>query len=221
MSDPTAAEVLIGVNARKARTRAQQDQPLALPGTVQSYTDGVAQVDIDGDLGTGARAARSQIGPLVAGDRVMVQFRPPRGVFVIERYAGFSPAIDTAAVATTESTASSSYTDLATVGPAVSMNTMTRALVTVSCTMAALGAAESGFMTFAVSGASTVAAASSRALELGGAGGTNTVWKASCVILLTGLVPGINVFTAKYRVALGSNVDFASRTIIVQSFPEP
>ena len=110
-----------------------------------------------------------------------------------------SPVNSQASVATQQSTTSQTYTDLTTSGPAVTVTTGTKALVIVSseCTNQAVN--RSAFMSFAVSGASTVSANDDNALII-----TNSVadweeFRASSATLVTGLTAGSNTFTAKYR----------------------
>ena len=123
-----------------------------------------------------------------------------------------SPASATAAVATNQTTSSTSYTDLATAGPAVTLTTGTKALVVVSCGLYN-SAANSTCMGFAVSGATTIAAADASAIEIGGSNGTVFV-AASRALLLTTLTAGSNVFTSKYRVSGGTG-NFYNRAIVV------
>ena len=123
-----------------------------------------------------------------------------------------SPASGTAAVATNQTTTSLSYTDLATAGPAVTLTTGTKALVIVTCSVYSTST-QSAYTSFAVSGATTIAAADSSAIELGGSG-SSVVLGASRLTLLTTLTAGSNVFTSKYKVAAGT-ANFYNRSIAV------
>jgi len=115
----------------------------------------------------------------------------------------------TAAVLVSETTTSTTFTDLATVGPAVTATTGTMALVVVHGSTSNTGTGSTR-MAYDISGATTVAAADNR-----GIGNANTdIMLASGVDLITGLVPGVNTFTAKYRVSTGTGT-FVSRRIIV------
>lgn len=140
--------------------------------------------------------------PLITGDLVTttwlneVERRKPTG----------------ATVATSQTTTSTSYADLATVGPAVTVTTGTSALVIISADLTA-PAGDNAFMSVAVSGASTVAAADSKALKMTN---TNTSQK-SRVMLITGLTAGSNTFTAKYRVGSGTGT-FVYRELVVVPF---
>ena len=115
-------------------------------------------------------------------------------------------------VPTSQGTASSTYTDLATVGPSVTVDTSDQAEVTISAALTNSGNFHS-FISFAVSGASTQAAADTRAT--GVPIGSNADHR-GITIPVTGLTPGLNTFTMKYR-AGGATATFANRTIHVRS----
>lgn len=110
-----------------------------------------------------------------------------------------------------ETTSSSSYTDLATPGPAVTVTTGTKALVTVATYVVLAGGTGPGYMGCVVSGASTVAASDAQGVGFSSANSAT----GSRTFLLTGLTAGSNTFTAKYRSNSGA-VGFAGREIIVQ-----
>lgn len=116
-----------------------------------------------------------------------------------------------ATVATSEDTTSTSYTDLATVGPAVTATTGPRALVVVRTATSNSGTGSSR-MSYEVSGASTVAASDTQCVGVFGTAGTGAL--ASDVSLVTGLTAGSNTFTAKYRVSSGTGT-FSTRRITV------
>ena len=122
------------------------------------------------------------------------------------------PASATATVATSQTTTSGTYTDLATAGPAVTLTTGTKALVIVTCQIsndASLGLASMGF---AVSGATTIAAAQTTSLS--GRANADFITQASAMYLVT-LTAGSNTFTAKYqRLSLGTST-FSNRVITV------
>jgi len=119
----------------------------------------------------------------------------------------------TANVATSESTTSATFTDLATPGPAVTVTigSSGMALVIVSADLVNNTASDYAAMGFAVSGASTVAAASGNALYNRNASNL----QASYAILVTGLTAGSNTFTAKYERVVGGTATFANRVITV------
>jgi hypothetical protein len=117
-------------------------------------------------------------------------------------------------VSTQQTTTSGSYTNLATTGPTVTMRTGTSALVTVSSLMADTGIGASVYMSYAVSGSTTLAAADSRALRFDAAYANQTA-QMSFQSYLTTLVPGTNTFTAKYK-EVGGTGSFANRLLTVQ-----
>lgn len=125
------------------------------------------------------------------------------------------PATNT--VATSETTTSASYTDLATSGPAVTVTigASGTALVIITAHITVPSTARITAMSFAVSGASTVSASDARALFVDR---PSEEARSSTVMFLTGLTAGSNTFTAKYRSTLGSTGTFADRDITVIPF---
>lgn len=119
-----------------------------------------------------------------------------------------------ATVPTAQSTTSTTYTDLATAGPAVTVLTGTRALVTLSSFLYNSGAAADVYMSFAVSGATTLAAADTNSISQATGAGQTT----SRTFMVTGLTPGNNTFTSKYRVGSGTG-QYANRDITVVGLP--
>lgn len=130
--------------------------------------------------------------------------------------AGTVPANDSAVVATDQGTTSTSFTDLATAGPAVTVTTGTKALVIVSANMYNTSASGGGRMGFAVSGASTRAAAvADSLLHSSDAGEGNVEGQGSFAMIVTGLTAGSNVFTAKYVRHNAGTAQFQNRKIHV------
>lgn len=124
--------------------------------------------------------------------------------------------VASATVLTNQNTTSTSYTDLATTGPAVTVDTGTDVLIILSCisTKASGGAGFNSFMSVAVSGATTLAASDNNGINASSAGGAGFQFSLSRAFLLSGLTPGSNTFTAKYRVN-GSDFSFDHRDITV------
>lgn len=119
-----------------------------------------------------------------------------------------------ATVLTSQTTSSGTLGDLATVGPSVTIDTGTSALVSVSCfAFNTVGAGNTAFMCPAVSGSSTIAASTDK-------GTRTTFWTGnasvtmSAFFLFTGLTAGSNTFTAKYSTD-GSTISFGNRYIVV------
>jgi hypothetical protein len=120
-----------------------------------------------------------------------------------------------ATIPASEATASATFTALATAGPAVTVPVPTSARVLVLVTARISGTAFGGEMGFTVSGASTIAAASTSALQFQAPGAG--VLAATFLARLTaadGLAAGVNVFTAQYRAASGT-ATFSDRNITV------
>ena len=126
-----------------------------------------------------------------------------------------SPASATAEVTANESTSSSSYTNLATTGPSVTITTGTKALVTVTCFMQQNSSSGGyGYMSFDVTGASSISASDTRAVYNRMVYSSDDGMRASVTTLVTGLTAGSNTFTAKYK-SSPSTTSFNNRSIIV------
>lgn len=123
-------------------------------------------------------------------------------------------------IATAESTSSLSFTDLATVGPQVTVNigAAGRAKVTWGCSMQ-FNANNGGVMGIQVSGATTIAPDWRIFAFANSAGGA---WNngGSRVELYSGLNPGANTFTAKYTLGGGTptSCTFVDRTVMVEAY---
>ena len=117
-------------------------------------------------------------------------------------------------VSTSQSTSSTSYTDLTTAGPTVTATTGTTAIIVFGCQYDDNdNAGNNGFMSVAVSGASTVAASDTWAAF--GSQGLN-IENCSNGYLLTGLTAGSNTFTAKYKKSGGTTTaNFQKRWLMV------
>jgi hypothetical protein len=129
---------------------------------------------------------------------------PSAGDHVHGREAFSFPTLSSTLVATSESTSSSVFVDLTTPGPAVTLTTGTSVLLCVSTYMSIgqnLGAA----MGFAVSGATTLAATLTTSVSIRTANITSESFdfRGSRVVVVTGLTPGSNTFTAKFASYLG------------------
>lgn len=120
-----------------------------------------------------------------------------------------------------ETTTSSSYTDLGTVGPTVEINVGAsgKLLVGVSSRFAMDRDAAGGLMSFAMTGTSSLSADDGRSLLLSVADGSGLYSGASLsgtrLVLLEGLDPGPRTITAKYRAvtSLGVGCTFGFRNV--------
>jgi hypothetical protein len=125
---------------------------------------------------------------------------------------------DFSAVNTTETTSSTTYTDLATFGPSVAITTGTKAIIIIGARIGANTAASgnpSNKMSWAVSGATTRAALDDWAAGVVSPGtGSGPSVYTSRWYLATGLTAGSNTFTAKYAVSSGT-ATFLGRSLQV------
>jgi len=119
----------------------------------------------------------------------------------------------TNAVTTSESTGGTGYGDLTTPGPAVTVTTGTKAIVVVGAIVQNSTVAQNSYASYAVSGASSIAATDDRAVIITAAAANQTL-RASAVYMETALTAGINTFTMKYRVTGGTG-SFQNRRIVV------
>lgn len=109
----------------------------------------------------------------------------------------------TDAVTTGQTSTSTSYTDLATVGPEVTVTTGTQALVTFDVFTSNNTSGGRTFAALAISGATTASAATDLAAiyEASAASDAAVVGR---TFLYTGLTAGSNTFTLKYQVSTGT-----------------
>ena len=137
------------------------------------------------------------------------------GVPVWATPASASPASATATVSSEQSTTSTSFTDLATAGPAVTLTTGTKALVIVSARIRLQGGyGDNAYMGYAVSGASTVAAAQATSLSNSIDNSSYYSKVRASAATITTLTAGSNTFTAKYSTD-GNTGYYTDRQIIV------
>lgn len=119
-------------------------------------------------------------------------------------------------VSTSQGTATLSFTDLATVGPSVTVTTGAKALVFIGAEMQNSSTGDAA-MSWEVSGASTFAAVNTWNISVGGITAANPC-QFGGVHMKTDLTPGSNTFTAKYRAGTTGTATFANRVIIVMPF---
>lgn len=119
-------------------------------------------------------------------------------------------------VATSQTTASTTYVDLATVGPAVTVTTGTKAWVTVTAFMSNNTAGSGCRTSWAMSGSNTVAAndVNSICIESPNA---NDGYRFSYTTMHDPITAGSTTWTAKYR-AIANTGTFSDRVIAVIPF---
>lgn len=115
-------------------------------------------------------------------------------------------------VGTQQTTTSTSYTNLATVGPScsIALNDSRECLVIVGAQMMNTSSASPVFMSLSASGATTIGASDSSAAQHNGSGNSEQY----CMIAIHTLNAGTTTFTAKYRVDGGTG-RFSARHIVV------
>jgi hypothetical protein len=104
-----------------------------------------------------------------------------------------------ASISTDQTTASTTFADLATVGPQISVATGTIAIVLFSASMMHTNDNNETACSVAVSGASSVAASNAWQMSFDGNKGGNYS-RGTGAHVFTGLTAGTNTFTMKYRV---------------------
>ena len=119
-----------------------------------------------------------------------------------------------ATVATSEGTASTTFTDLATVGPTLTINrsVATTWVIICSCTANNTVATAYWYMDYAVSGATTRAASTATALSQQ-VPLASEPFHSSAVSVVT-LNSGSNTITAKYAAGVAGTANFVSRTLV-------
>ena len=120
-------------------------------------------------------------------------------------------------VTNSESTTSTSYTDLATFGPTstVTVASSGKVLITMTALMSNSTSYASGYMSFQIDTNTIVTSTLDRtALRMRGDGSD----QASVTRTVRNLTPGDHTFTAKYRTSAGTET-FANRSIVVIQLP--
>lgn len=120
-------------------------------------------------------------------------------------------------VATQQSTTSTSYVDLATAGPSVTatIGSSGKAIVFIGANAwNSAGSGNSGYISFSVTGSTTLAASDTRGAMSVSEFITNGTINMKSQMYLTGLTQGSNTFTMKYRCDGGTWV-FTQRSIVI------
>jgi hypothetical protein len=126
-----------------------------------------------------------------------------------------APSFAFAEVLTSESTTSSSFADLATVGPAATVTVGPSGMVLVGWNCQFGTGTISGEMAVALSGANTLAANDNWALYNGSTAGNGHGMGRTYVF--TGLTPGSTTFKAKYKSNSGGTYSFLRRSLWAQA----
>lgn len=126
-----------------------------------------------------------------------------------ERIPGFN------FVGTLETTTSTTYADLATVGPSVTATSSSRAIVALTADMW-LSTAGSAYASVAISGASSIAAVDARAakVRITTGGDANPGCRIGITNMQSTLSSGSNTWTMQYRTTAGT-ATFSNRDLVV------
>jgi hypothetical protein len=126
-------------------------------------------------------------------------------------------AIGSATVNAQETTTSTSFVDLATVGPSATLTTGQTVIVILSAALFNTVAGSTAQMSVQVSGASSVSPGVTIAL-IYESGSASDVSQMSYAFPISGLTAGSNTFTAKYRADPSGTATFLRRHLIVLPF---
>lgn len=223
-SGATAEHCLTAFDLDEANAHLSNQQADPHPMYLTSSEGNAAYQAKDQDLTDIAGLTRTKGDLIVGGASAWLDLAVGTNGYVLTADSGETPGVKWAApasitvssntVATSQITSSGSYTDLATTGPAVTITTGTAALVIVSAYLQCT--AGDAVMSFAVSGASTVAADDARSIRLGISAGT-VDGRVSGLCYVSGLTAGSNTFTAKYK-RVAADGTFANRELTVVAF---
>ena len=175
-----------------------------------STWDSYGPVLLVGDSGSGG--TRGLVPAPASGDAAAGKFLKADATWAVPASGGGS-SFSGNTVSTLESTSSTTYTNLTTSGPAVTVTTGTTAVVCLSVSANKSGVGNTAFISVAVSGATTLAASDTNSAS--GAEALSTAGVSiNRVLVLTGLTAGSNTFTMKYRVD-GGTWNFLNRSLTI------
>ena len=172
------------------------------------------------NLGAGVTTLVADTGVTINGNVALAQYQGGTLIRTAIDVWLFVPtnsnmASNTASVLTSQTTTSTSYTDLSTAGPAATLTTGTKALVIFNTFLTASGTGPTVSASVAVSGATTLAASDDWRVTFDVSSGGFGV-SLSRTVLFTGLTAGSNTFTVKYKTSSGT-ATFATRSIVVMN----
>ena len=117
-------------------------------------------------------------------------------------------------ITTQQTTASTSFTDLASTGPTVTVTTGTNAIVIVNCEMSNATAGQEALADFAITGASARSASSATAITAVSSAADERYRIGVTQLFTTGVSAGSNTFQMKYRVTGGTGT-FLNRRLVI------
>jgi hypothetical protein len=121
-------------------------------------------------------------------------------------------------ISTSQSTTSSSYGDLGTVGPTVTATTSTWVLVTIGATISNSTASAGGKVSVNVSGASSLTANDNNCFYSTSGSGTDAFKGTWTTLFNEGMTAGQNIFQLQYRSSGGGTAFFSQRLLVIASF---
>lgn len=125
---------------------------------------------------------------------------------------------DVATIGTSQTTTTTTYTDLATVGPAVTVTTGVKALVMLGCMISNTNVGQGGRMSVDLTGSSAIPAADGNSV-LAESGNANDAFQGSWTTIYSGgMVAGSNTWTAKYRLVGLGTASFSNRLVAIVPF---
>lgn len=136
-------------------------------------------------------------------------------------YSSIASLVSAATVEASGSVQSTTYTDPSNAGPSVTMTTGTSVICHIYAAVFTEVAGIESHCSVAVSGASTVAASDNAGANGGGDSAlaltfVSTYYNLCTSLLFTGLTPGVNTFTMKYRSNTTSKHWYEKRRMVVQ-----
>jgi len=114
-------------------------------------------------------------------------------------------------ITTSETTTSTTYANLATTGPTVTVTTSASCIVAIYCNMQ--NSSNAAWMSYGITGATTNAEVDNRAIQVAANAAGQRV--GAVFFHSTILTPGVNTFTAKYRVSTSGTGTFSDRRLMV------
>jgi hypothetical protein len=124
---------------------------------------------------------------------------------------------DTDVVGTSQATASTTYVNLATTGPTVTITTGTRALVILGCSASNNVVGNAARMGIDVSGATTSAASDTNSYMIS-SGNASDAYQGCWTTLYDPINAGSNTFQAKYRAVTAGSASFSNRVVSIMPF---
>lgn len=209
---PDISDTLVTLTATQTLTNKTLTSPTVNSPTITNATLSADAITGFSSSSTGTIYGMSVVSGILASAAILnaVNTAALQSASVTPNKLALSPG--NAVVLTSETTTSTSYTDLATPGPAVTVTVGANGLALVGLSSGSKSSTSGvALATYALSGANTVAASDTNIMSL--VVGTNESISGS-IRLFSGLTPGSTTFTMKYRVDTGTGT-FERRNLTV------